>query len=156
LALLFDMGLRRAELTGIDWPRDVEAGPDGRPAALWVRGKGKSERARLSLPPPTAQALAAWLELRGDWPGPLAHRLDGTKVEPGRLSGESIRRVVRRLGEAAGLARPLRPHGLRHSAATSALDAGRDVRDVRKFTRHRSLDMVLKYDDQRRDTFSDI
>ena len=78
------------------------------------------------------------------------------QLEPGRLSGESVRRIVARLGEAAGLARPLRPHGLRHSAATSALDAGRDVREVRKFTRHRSLEMVLKYDDMRRDVAGEI
>ena len=39
-------------------------------------------------------------------------------------------------------------HGLRHSAATSALDAGRDLRDVRRLTRHRSLEMVLRYDER--------
>jgi integrase len=50
----------------------------------------------------------------------------------------------------------LHPYGLRHSAATSALDDGRDVREVRKFTRHRSLEMVLKYDDQRRDVAGEI
>jgi integrase/recombinase XerC len=152
IALLFDLGLRRGELAALDWA-DVEPGPAG-PAAVWIRGKGRSERQRLTLPVPTAAALAAWIEARGDRPGPLVHRLDG--AEPGRLSGESIRRVVRRLGMAAGLARPLRPHGLRHSAATAALDSGRDVREVRKFTRHRSLEMVLRYDDQRRDVAGEI
>jgi integrase/recombinase XerC len=154
LALLFDLGLRRAELCGIDLV-DVESGPAG-PAAVWIRGKGRSEKERLTLPGPTAAALGAWLEARGDRPGPLVHRLDGTEAQPGRLSGECVRRIVRRLGEAAGLARPLRPHGLRHSAATSALDAGRDVREVRKFTRHRSLEMVLKYDDARHDVAGEI
>jgi integrase/recombinase XerC len=91
----------------------------------------------LTPPCPTARELAAWLEARGDRPRPLVHRLDS--AEPGRLSGESVRRIVRRLGEAAGLSRPVRPHGLRHAAATAALDAGRDMRDVRKFIRHRSL-----------------
>jgi integrase/recombinase XerC len=154
LALLFDLGLRRAELCGIDLA-DVEPGPAG-PAAVWVRGKGRSEKERLTLPGPTAAALAAWLQARGDQAGPLVHRLDGTEAEPGRLSGESVRRIIRRLGRAAGLSSPLRPHGLRHSAATAALDAGRDVREVRRFTRHRSLEMVLKYDDQRRDVAGEI
>jgi integrase/recombinase XerC len=154
LALLFDLGLRRAERCGID-RAVVEPGPAG-PAAVWIRGKGRAERERLTLPGPTARALAAWIEARGDRPGPLVHRLDGVGGEPGRLSGESVRRIVRRLGEAAGLSRPIRPHGLRHSAATSALDAGRDVRDVRKFTRHRSLEMVLRYDDRRRDVAGEI
>ncbi|HZW32116.1 MAG TPA: tyrosine-type recombinase/integrase [Isosphaeraceae bacterium] len=152
LALLFDLGLRRAELCAIDLA-DVEPGPAG-PAAVWVRGKGRAEKERLTLPGPTAAAVAGWLQARGDRPGPLVHRLDGP--EPGRLSGECVRLIVRRLGDAAGLGRPLRPHGLRHAAATSALDAGRDVRSVRKFTRHRSLEMVLRYDDQRRDVAGEI
>jgi integrase/recombinase XerC len=142
IALLFDLGLRRGELCALEFT-DIEAGPAG-PSAVWIRGKGRSEKERLTLPRPTARALGAWMEARGDRPGPLVYRLEGTEVEPGRLSGESVRRIVARLGKAAGLTRPLRPHGLRHSAATSALDAGRDVREVRKFTRHRSLEMVLK------------
>jgi integrase/recombinase XerC len=169
LALLFDLGLRRAELCGIDLA-DVEPGPAG-PVAVWIRGKGRSEKERLTLPGPTARALADWIELRGDRHGPLVHRLDrsirraeplGASTEPSteeiltRMSGESVRRIARRLGQAAGLARPLRPHGLRHSAATSALDSGRDVRQVRKFTRHRSLEMVLRYDDARRDVAGEI
>jgi integrase/recombinase XerC len=156
LACLFDLGLRRAELCNLD-REDIEAGPDGKPAALWVRGKGRSERERMTLPDQTAAALVDWLERRGDEPGPLFHRLDGPKPDPGvRLSGESVRRTVRRLGKAAGLPRDIRPHGLRHSAATSALDAGRDLRDVRRFTRHRSLEMVLRYDDMRRDVAGEI
>jgi integrase/recombinase XerC len=167
--MLFDLGLRRGELCGIDLA-DVEPGPAG-PAAVWIRGKGRSEKERLTLPGPTAAALGAWLEARGDQAGPLVHRLDrpircalcpgastgeSTEGDLARMSGESVRRIVARLGRAAGLARPLRPHGLRHSAATSALDGGRDVREVRKFTRHRSLEMVLRYDDARRDVAGEI
>ncbi|HZW32981.1 MAG TPA: tyrosine-type recombinase/integrase [Isosphaeraceae bacterium] len=155
LALLFDLGLRRGELCTLDLA-DVEVGPAG-PVAVWVRGKGRSEQERITLPEATAAALAAWIAIRGDRPGPLVHRLDGVEPDPAtRLSGESVRRIIRRLGRAAGLSRPLRPHGLRHSAATAALDAGRDVREVRRFTRHRSLEMVLRYDDQRRDVAGEI
>jgi integrase/recombinase XerC len=73
-----------------------------------------------------------------------------------RLSGEAIRQVVDRLGKAAGVARTVRPHGLRHAAAIAALDAGKDVRDVRKFTRHATLEVVVRYDDARRDTAGEI
>ena len=111
----------------------------------------------MTLPDQTAAALVEWIEARGNESGPLFHRLDGPKPAPDvRLSGESVRRIVRGLGKAAGLPRDVRPHGLRHSAATSALDAGRDLRDVRRFTRHRSLEMVLRYDDMRRDVAGEI
>jgi len=170
LVCLFDLGLRRAELCNLDLA-DVEAGPggfptvpvgarptgSGRPVAVWIRGKGRTEKERMTLPDQTAAALVEWIEARGNEPGPFFHRLDGPKPAPDvRLSGESIRRIVRRLGKSAGLPRDVRPHGLRHSAATSALDAGRDLRDVRRFTRHRSLEMVLRYDDMRRDVAGEI
>jgi integrase/recombinase XerC len=156
LAMLFDLGLRRAELSGLDLA-DVEMSATGLPAAVLIIGKGHREKVRLTVPEATGQALAAWIEARGTEPGPLFHRCDGHEVDPNvRLSGEAIRQLVGRLGKAAGTSRPVRPHGLRHAAATTALDSGRDVRDVRKFTRHATLDMVLKYDDQRRDTAGEI
>ena len=156
LAMLFDLGLRRAELCGLDLA-DVEYSPVRLPAAVWILGKGHREKQRLTLPEATGKALAAWIEKRGEEPGPLFQRCDGHQVDPSvRLTGEAIRQLVARLGRAAGASRTVRPHGLRHAAATTALDSGKDVRDVRKFTRHATLDMVLKYDDQRRDTAGEI
>ena len=115
LACLFDLGLRRAELCYLD-RTDIEAGPDGGPAAIWIRGKGRTEKERMTLPDQTAAALVEWIEARGNEPGPFFHRLDGPKPAPDvRLSGESVRRIVRRLGKAAGLPRDVRPHGLRHA-----------------------------------------
>jgi integrase/recombinase XerC len=156
LAILFDLGLRRAELCGLDLA-DVEVSSDGLPTAVWIIGKGHREKQRLTLPEATGRALAEWIQARGTEPGPLFQRCDGHQVVADvRLSGESIRQLVGRLGIAAGVSRTVRPHGLRHAAATTALDSGRDVRDVRKFTRHATLDMVLRYDDQRLDTAGEI
>ena len=153
---LIHLGLRSAVLYNLDQV-DVEAGPDGRPAAIWIRGKGRTEKERMTLPDPTAAALVEWTEAHGNESGPLFHRLEGPKTAPDvRLSGESVRRMVRRLGKAAGLPRDIRPHGWRHSAATSALDVGRDLRDVRHFTRHRSPETVLRYDDVRRNVAGEI
>jgi integrase/recombinase XerC len=156
LALLFDLGLRRAELCGLDLA-DVEMNANGLPATVAIVGKGHREKERLTVPDVTGQALAAWIEARGNHAGPLFERCDGRPVDPDvRLSGETVRQVVERLGRAAGVGRTVRPHGLRHAAATAALDAGKHVRDVKKFTRHSSLDMVLRYDDARRDTAGEI
>jgi len=68
------------------------------------------------------------------------------------LTHLSIWRAVRRLGVLAGLAMSARPHGLRHSATTRLRDpTGRDVRRVRRFTRHAKLDKVAIYDGARQD-----
>ena len=46
----------------------------------------------------------------------------------------------------------MRPHGLRHTAVTTALDATNgDVRSVRRFSRHADIGTVLIYDDERKD-----
>lgn len=148
--LLGDLALRRGEAIGIDRADvDLEAG------SVAVIGKGKSQRDRITLPAPTAAALAGWIAVRGDWPGPLFTPLD-PGAERSRLTGEAVRRIVADLGTRAGLPRIPRPHGLRHSAITRALDAGRDVRDVRKFSRHSKLETVIIYDDSRADVAGDI
>jgi integrase/recombinase XerC len=155
VALLFDMGLRRAELCGLDLA-DIEPGQEGKAAAVWVRGKGRREKQRMTVPSATSWLLDTWIEARGVLPGPLFQRCDRKEVDPdARMTGESIRAVTARLSTMAGVKR-VRPHGLRHAAATTALDQGVRVQDVQKFTRHASLDMVLRYEDARHDTAGEI
>ncbi len=68
-----------------------------------------------------------------------------------RLSGSGVYLIRRsQLGARAGV--NARPHGLRHSAITSALDAfNGDYRKTRAFSRPASLDTVRRYDDNRAD-----
>ena len=150
--LLHDRGLRRGEAVALDLA-DVE--PGGDEPAVAITGKGRAERQRLTINRPTAEALAAWIAARGTWPGPLFVALD-PGAGRGRLTGEAVRRIVRALGRRAGLARPVRPHGLRHSAITAALDLGRDLRDVAAFSRHRDIRVLMVYDDRRRDVGGEI
>jgi integrase/recombinase XerC len=155
VVLTYDLGLRRAELCGLDLG-DVEL-EEGIPAAVWIIGKGKRERQRLTVPKSVGKVLARWIQIRGEHEGPLFHRLDGREPDPDvRLSGESVRLIMGKLGSAVKASRKVRPHGLRHTAITTALNSGRDIRDVRKFSRHATLDMVLRYDDQRQDTAGEI
>ena len=57
--------------------------------------------------------------------------------------------MIQKIGKAVGL--KVRPHGLRHAAITEALDVTNgDVRAVQQFSRHKSLDMVMVYDDKRK------
>lgn len=54
------------------------------------------------------------------------------------------------LGRRAGV--PVRPHGLRHAAITTGLEAtGGDVRRVARFARHADVRTTMRYDDERAD-----
>jgi integrase/recombinase XerC len=147
--LLFDLGLRRAEVVSLDVEHlDLEAG------TVAVLGKGRSQREKLTVPAATRQALAAWVQARGPDPGPLFTALDRASKGK-RLSGTGLYLVIRELGEKAGLR--CRPHGVRHSAITAALDlTGGDVRKVQRFSRHRNLQTLLRYDDNRQDLGGDV
>jgi integrase/recombinase XerC len=149
LRLLYDLGLRRKEVVGLDVADvDLAAG------VLQVLGKGRQARERVSLPPATSQALRAWLGARGSIPGPLFVALD--RAHRGhRLTGQAVYGVVKGLGDRAGLR--ARPQGLRHAAITRALDlTGGDVWAVQRFSRHRDVRVVQRYDDCRRDLAGEV
>ena len=87
--------------------------------------------------------------MRGSEPGPLFHEL-AHNGKGGRLTGNGLYRVVRDLGLAAGLT--VRPHGLRHAAITALLEANAgDVRKTQRFSRHRDVRVLERYDDNRED-----
>jgi integrase/recombinase XerC len=150
LRLLYDLGLRRAEAVGLD-VEDL----DRQSGTLAVLGKGRSEKVRLTLPDETRAAVEAWLAVRGDGPGPLFRSIDRAGRLKGRLSGTAVYLIVRQLGQRAGLR--ARPHGLRHAAITEALDlTGGDVRAVQRFSRHRDVRVLQRYDDNRKDLAGDV
>jgi len=146
LRCLFDLALRRGELVALDVAHvDLQAG------TIAVMGKGRTARESLTLPMPTLAAIRVWLEARGTEPGPLfttAHR----GMRGVRLTGDGVADVLEELATAAGIKGKVRPHGLRHSSITRALDAaGGDVRMVAKFSRHRDVRTLTIYDDNRQD-----
>lgn len=142
IRLMFDLGLRRGEVQSLDLEHvDLAAG------RLLVLGKGTRERTAVDLAPATAAALRAWISARGAAAGPLFTR-DGSDD---RIALGGINVVLARVGAAAGVA-GLHPHGLRHTAITTALDAtGGDVRSVQRFSRHRDVRVLQRYDDARDD-----
>jgi integrase/recombinase XerC len=141
------LGLRRGEIESLDVCHvDLSAG------TLSVLGKGRMERELMTIPTNAKQALAAWISVRGahDRTSPLFIALD-RNTRGQRLSGSGIYHIVRdQLGAKAGVR--ARPHGLRHTGITSALDAfNGDYRKAQAFSRHASLDTVRRYDDNRQD-----
>jgi len=147
LRLLFDLGLRRGELTALDI-EDLDLAKK----TIQVMGKGKTQKIELTLPAPTITALTGWLKTRGDFSGPLFLNLDRAKKGDGRMTGKSIYRLVRGLGEKVGI--KTRPHGIRHSAVTEAVKKaqknGIDLEEVLDFSRHRDVRTLLIYRDRER------
>jgi integrase/recombinase XerC len=150
IRMLYDLGLRRGELVALDLD-DIDA--EKRTVAIC--GKGRSEKERLTVPLQTLEALQNWLEVRGDEPGPLFTNFD--RAGKGyRLTGAGVYAIVQSIGRKAGL-RAVRPHGLRHCAVTTALDVtGGNVRAVQRFSRHRNLETLMVYDDNRRDMAGEV
>lgn len=134
--LLYGLGLRASEVVGLDLEHvDFSKG------RVSILGKARKAREWLTVPEQAMTALRGWMVARGVEPGPLFTGMrDG-----GRLRRESLWRVTTRYGLG-------RPHGLRHSAITRALDlTNGDVRRVRLFSRHRNLNTLIVYDDLRQD-----
>ena len=145
LHLLFDLGLRRAEVVSLDLAHMDLAG-----GSVSVMGKGRRERVGLTLPMPTIAACASWLTFRGEEDGALFVSLGKGGKVGGRLTGRGLHKIIAGAGRMVGLS--VWPHALRHAAITTALDmTNGDVRSVARFSRHMDIRVLGRYDDNRAD-----
>lgn len=147
---LYDLGLRRAELTALDL-EDI----DFESSKITILGKGRKETERLSLPKATQEALKDWIGVRGTDPGPLFLSFyRPLRGEARRITADGVRRVVQKLGKDIGV--QVRPHGLRHSSITEAVrEANRNgvpLVEVLQFSRHSSLETLKVYFDNDKDS----
>lgn len=93
------------------------------------------------------RVVQSWIEQAGITSGPMFRSINRHgKVQPGRLSGIDVARIVKKLGERAGLdAAKYAGHSLRAGHATSAATAGASERSMMNQTGHRSVQMVRRY-----------
>lgn len=148
LRLLWGNALRRNEVSLLninDFDSDART--------LRILGKGRGTQSEtIDLGEATTKALLTWLEAsRGTRPddAPLFTSLDFANSGH-RLTGDGLRKIVVRLCQKAGIKKVMSPHRIRHSAITAALDAtDGNVRKVQKLSRHRQLDTLMIYDDNR-------
>ncbi|MFC1834104.1 tyrosine-type recombinase/integrase [Thermodesulfobacteriota bacterium] len=150
LRLLFDLGLRRGEVAALD-ASDVDL--DQR--TIQVKGKGRTEKQVLSLASSTIEALRVWVSERGEAPGPLFCNLDRARKGDGRLSGKSLYRIVRDIGQKVGV--KTWPHAIRHTAITQCVrkvkESGGEygLEEILAFSRHKSVTTAMIYVDRERD-----
>lgn len=134
LELLYGSGLRASELVGLDVDAlDLEEG------AVRVLGKGGKER-EVPLGRFGREATGAYLTrarpvfATGTSRGALLLSQRG-----GRLSRQSVNRILAGYVASAGIDKRVTPHSLRHSFATHLLEGGADVRVVQELLGHASV-----------------
>lgn len=145
LHLFWSNALRRNEVATLNI-KDFEP----KDKTLAIVGKGQSQRQTITISESTAQAIAAWLDARNmtEVNSPLFIALSNNT--PGhRLTGEALRQLVEGYCLKAGIMKKMSCHRIRHSSITHALDETNDVRRVQKLSRHKKIETVLIYDDNR-------
>jgi integrase len=153
LLLGFAGAFRRSELVGFD-VEDCNFGRDGltvnlRRSKTDQTGEGRKIGVPFGSCPTTCPVRVPqdWLELAAITTGPLFRSINRHRqVQPGRLSGIDVARIVKKLAERAGLdAANFAGHSLRAGHATSAAIAGAPERSIMNQTGHRSVQMVRRY-----------
>ena len=143
LELLYGAGLRVAEASGLDLGQ-VSLGE----RVVRVLGKGRKERL-VPIGRKAAEALARWLEVRGDLAHPRTGSLDPHAVfvstRGRRLGPRQVQLAVRRYGLVGAGRADLHPHALRHTCATHLLDGGADLRAIQEMLGHASLSTTQRY-----------
>jgi site-specific recombinase XerD len=112
---------------------------------LQVQGKGHAEKDDvLILTSDAESALRDWLAFRGRELGPLfiSH---SNRTTGGRLSRRSIREIVKRHFDTAGIHGNKTTHSLRHTAITNANRHNAPLQKVKGMSRHASPDTLMIY-----------
>lgn len=141
LLLLLDTGARCSEVVQLELA-DLDL--EERRIRI-LQAKGNKQRVA-PFAARCAEALVAYLELRGDEPGPLLLASDGHRqLMPGvALQPNGLKQLLRRLGKRAGIAK-VHAHRFRHTFATWAIQHDARELDVQYLLGHASPDMVRRY-----------
>lgn len=130
--LLFATGMRVGELVAVRIADiDLDRG------SIRIVGKGNRQRQVIISSERLACLIRDYIENRHATGRPedrLFQTPDGRSLRPA-----AIRVRLHRLARAAGVARTVTPHMLRHTAATELLEAGVDIRFVQRLLGHRSI-----------------
>ncbi len=142
IEMLFSTGLRISELCALDVEQvnlDLKE--------FTVIGKGRKVRT-VYLTDLAVAKLQVYLSFRADIFAPLFINTKNNRTakseiedkgESRRLSRTSIEIMVRDRGRKAGITKPVTPHKLRHTFATTLLRNGADIRSVQELLGHKNI-----------------
>lgn len=137
IAILYECGLRRSELAGLD---DNDVDTAGR--KLKVLGKGNKERI-IPFGHSLATQIEEWRQIRTEVFGDVKPFLLSNKGK--QMTGEIIYNIVRKsLNAVPNLARR-GAHTLRHSFATDMLNNGADLVAIKELMGHNNISTTVRY-----------
>ncbi len=154
LLLMWGNALRRSEVVNCDIS-------DFSPTTgeLIITGKGKIGQPEIISPSKSAIAsIDLWLSKRGRYTNndPLFSAIHKSYWGH-RLNSHSIYKLVQKYATKAGIEKVMSPHRIRHSSITESLNlTNGDVRKVQKLSRHKKLDTLMIYDDNRTSLQSEV
>jgi type 1 fimbriae regulatory protein FimB/type 1 fimbriae regulatory protein FimE len=76
-----------------------------------------------------------------------------TTERGGPLTTSTVRKLVARAGDAAGLPFPIHPHMLRHAAGFKLANEGQDTRAIQHYLGHRNIQHTVRYTELAPDRF---
>jgi integrase/recombinase XerD len=136
--LLLATGIRVGELVNISLP-DLDLA-DGQIA---IQGKGDRQRLVYVFEATTLQMLKSYLALRQDKKTDTQKFFISPSGTP--FTTPKVREYLGKFATQAGIVRRVTPHMLRHTAATTLLEAGVDIRYVQKLLGHQSISTTEIY-----------
>jgi integrase/recombinase XerC len=154
LAALFYCGLRVHEVAGLNVGGVVMN--TSHPYLILPKSKGRDDIVRQPLPAGAIPHFKRWLRVREwhkahDYEPLFIPRQGQGEFLAKRMSSETIRALVVRLGKKSGVERHISSHTGRATAITQLLrrkdegGCGMSPQDVLKFSRHADIRMVMRY-----------
>ncbi len=141
LEVIYSSGLRVSEAVALDMG-DI----DMQQKTIRVLGKGNKERI-VPIGGPALERLQTYLEKLGREAEIFPQRGDAIFLnkQGKRITDRSVRTILNKYMQAAGLPQHISPHALRHSFATHLLEGGADLRAVQEYLGHSSLSTTQIY-----------
>jgi site-specific recombinase XerD len=146
VSVLLNCVLRRSEASAMN-VEDVRR--SGIHAVLQLRRAKGGANQTVKVPPKVAETLASFIEAQGYTSGPVWRSFSTNASRGRRLSGSSIYKIVRLLGQRAGIPETVGAHTLRHTGCTLAIEGGATLQQVQSHARHKSIETTMRYIHQR-------
>lgn len=137
-ALLVYQGMRQVEIVRLNL-EDIKL----LDATALVQGKGQDDKELIHLSPKTVKALGEHITHNNITGGAVFKGIHHKRTD--RITTRTIKDDVKDLTIPLGIKKTV--HGFRHYYITTLLQTLK-IKDVRKFSRHKNLEMLVVYDDE--------